>query len=138
MKQIQDTFRIIGAISAIAFATLLLMPTLVFLVKGLMEFKSDNIPIILCFLGGIAGYFGLWMLLSKNKGAKFRVLNVVLLIFGVSSFVGFTSITGGQRAWKWVLTFEELDECFFIVYPSIIFICSLTVKIFHQKFESIK
>ncbi|WP_338769040.1 hypothetical protein WAF17_09055 [Bernardetia sp. ABR2-2B] len=138
MKQIQDTLRIIGAISAIAFATLLLFPSLFFLIKELIEFRNDNLPIIMCFLGGIAGYFGLWMLLSKNKSIKFRVLNIILLIFGVSSFVGFTSITGGERAWKWVLTFEELDEWFFIVYLSIIFICLLTLNVFYQKLESIK
>lgn len=141
MKKITDTFKIIGVISAIAFATLLLLPTLAFLFKMLINFKSKNISLMLCFFGGIAGYFGLCMLLSKNDTLKFKLLNIILLICGVSSFVGFTSITGGEKAWEWVFTFKEPDEWLFIVYPSIIsiiFICSLLIQTFNQKFKSIK
>ena len=60
------------------------------------------------------------MLLFKTENLKSQIINIVLLICGIFSFIIFFSITNGIEAWKWVLIVEEPDEWFIFVYPSLI------------------
>lgn len=105
--------------SAIIPATYLLFLCLLVLgeVVSDFSFNSESILYLLIGLSGIMGYLGLLFLFAEN-----RIKNAVIIMclsLGVISLIIFTSIQG-IHAWKWILTMEEPDEWFILVWPSIV------------------
>jgi len=91
------------------------------------EISTDELVIIFSMISGIAGYIGLLTALIIPQKAK---LNLVLLLIGLLGFSLFTSFTGGTRAWKWLLFFEEPDEWFIMGLPFIASIVGVVFSIF--------
>jgi|LakMenE18May11ns_1017448.scaffolds.fasta_scaffold9828189_1 hypothetical protein len=102
-------------------ATILLALTLSFLPSFIsdLSFEFDEIVIVVSMLLGICGYIGLTLsLLSKFENNS--LLKLTFLILGLIGSITFTSITGGKRAWKWVMNIEEFDEWIIWIWPLIV------------------
>lgn len=129
------TIKILLIISAIIPATILAALNIFGIIRMLTTPELKNLVYIICFVFGILGYLGLWMLFLTNQNTKKKIINILFLICGILSFIIFTSIEGGKNAWNWIITFQELDEWIVYVYPSLIsllFIGLLTMQIIRQ------
>lgn len=115
--------------SAILPATLLLFLNLIVAFNFIPRIEFKSILILLVFVFGILGYIGLIMLLFLMKNKKKEALNMILLTCGICSFILFNSIEGGTRAWKWILTMEEPDEWFILVWPTLVSFGYLIIKV---------
>src|SRR5690606_4307188 len=94
-------------ISGIIPATFLFFLSIFWLFQFMTDIFYDwkTFLLILCFLFGILGYLGLWrnLILSKNR----IKLNSYLLGFGIIGCLTFIIFEGGERAIKWIISFEE-------------------------------
>ena len=95
--------------------TILILPNLI----SNFEFDFEYVLILLSCVFGISGFIGLLTLFNINKIVN-HILTIILLTSGMLGSVIFISTTGGQKAWKWILTFEEPDEWFIFMWPNIV------------------
>lgn len=114
------TLNILLTILALLPSTFFLFMSIFGIVNILSGFHADDIVVLLSLLFGVCGYIGLCMNLKQDKEKKNEIINFLLLFLGVSGFVLFNSITGGFKAWKWILTIEEPDEWLIFVGPILI------------------
>lgn len=129
MNNIRNKISFFLITSAIVPATLLLILSLIGIFIILLNFETKESHILLSMLLGILGYAGLIMLLFLNQSKKQLKTNIFLLICGITGFIIFTSFNGGIEAWKWILTFEEIDEWFIYVWPNIVAIIFIIVQL---------
>ena len=98
-------------LSGLLPATFLLGLTILFLPDMIKNLSLELVEIfmVLSMIFGICGYIGLLLSLLPKLEHKY-LLKFTLLILGLIGSVTFTTITGGKRAWTWVLSIEEFDE----------------------------
>jgi hypothetical protein len=108
-------------LSGLLPATFLLGLTFLFLPDLIMNLSLDlvQISMFLSMIFGICGYIGLLLSLLPKLEHKY-ILKFTLLVLGIIGFVTFTTITGGIRAWTWVLIIEEFDEWIIWVWPQLV------------------
>ncbi|MEA5405421.1 hypothetical protein VB776_20955 [Arcicella sp. DC2W] len=88
------------------------------LIKNL-SLELVEIFMVLSMIFGICGYLGLLFSLLPKLENKYQ-LKFILLVLGIIGSVTFTTITGGKRAWTWVLSIEEFDGWIIWVWPLIV------------------
>jgi hypothetical protein len=110
-------------------ATFLLGLTILFLPDLIKNLSLDlvQISMVLSMIFGIFGYIGLLLSLLPKLEHKY-MLKFTLLVFGIIGFVTFTTITGGKRAWTWVLIIEEFDEWIIWIWPQIVSIVLIVLN----------
>ena len=115
---------IILILSGIIPATFLLFMCFFMIGKIMTDwsFDSQDIIYLTTSLFGIFGYAGLILLLLEHRIK--RVLIVTFLLMGILSFILFVS-QSGIKAWSWIITMEEPDEWFIIVWPTIVALISV-------------
>ncbi|HWJ26727.1 MAG TPA: hypothetical protein VNS32_09295 [Flavisolibacter sp.] len=118
MKNVLYILFIFSAIApaiVLTFLTLGVLPTLILD----FDFSLKGILLILSCIFCLCGFAGL-ILLMPGPIPRLYSINIFLLILGISGFVLFNIIEGGQKAWKWILTIEEPGEWFIYVWPNIV------------------
>jgi hypothetical protein len=108
-------------LSGLLPATFLLGLTFLFLPDLIKNLSLDlvQISMFLSMIFGICGYIGLLLSLLPKLEHKY-LLKFTLLFLGIIGFVTFSTITGGKRAWTWVLIIEEFDEWIIWVWPQVV------------------
>ena len=113
----QQIVRNIILISGIIPGTFLFFLSIFWLFQFITDIFYDwqTFLINVCFLLGIIGYFGLWrnLILYKNRVK----LNSYLLGFGIIGCLAFIIFEGGERALKWIISFEEPLESLMLIWP---------------------
>ncbi|MBW8361453.1 MAG: hypothetical protein K0M56_04625 [Kaistella sp.] len=105
-------------LSGLLPATFLLGLTFLFLPDLIRNLSLELVEIfmVLSMIFGICGYIGLLLSLLPRLEHKY-LLKFTFLVLGIIGSVTFTSITGGKRAWTWVLDIDEFDEWIIWVWP---------------------
>lgn len=124
----RKSINVILTLFALVPMTFYLLLTVYGIVNVLMRFAPDDALLLLSMVFGVLGYVGLAMNLKQNKELKGELINFILLLIGVSGVILFTSIEGGLKAWKWILTIEEPDEWLMSVGPVSIVIFLMVLK----------
>ena len=124
-------------LSGVLPALILLVLTLAILPNLFVDFhfRIREVLILSASLLGMCGFLGL-LRLGSGLERKNYVLTVSLLIAGIIGSIIFLMTTGGQRALKWIYTFEEPGEWFIFVWPNIvsaIFTIALLIKFSRQR-----
>ena len=102
-------------------ATFLLGLTLIFMpdvIKN-MSLEFDEILMFLSMSFGIGGYIGLLLSLLPKFENKY-LIKLTFLLLGIIGSITFISISGGKRAWTWVLNVEEFEEWIIWIWPLIV------------------
>jgi hypothetical protein len=113
-----DLFLSILAFIPATILTFLSISLFAFLIQD-FEFEFLQIIAILYLVLGIAGYLGIIIAMLGRLESKPKLI-LILLSCGILSFILFVSFEGGNRAWNWILTFEEPGEWFIIVWPTLV------------------
>ena len=132
-----QTVRNIILISGIIPATFLFLLSIFWLFQFITDIFYDweTFILILCFSFGILGYFGLWRNLVLSK--KRVKLNSYLLGFGIIGCLTFIIFEGGERAIKWIISFEEPLENLMLIWPLIVSVIVLILNLkTNEKYKS--
>ena len=108
-------------ISALIPATVLLGLTYFFLPGFIMKitFSVEEVLILISMIFGIFGFLGLTLSLIPKFEKEYQ-MKVILLTLGVIGALVFMTITGGEKAWKWMLKIEELNEWIIWAWPILV------------------
>lgn len=114
----QQIIRNIILISGIVPGTILFFLSVFWLSQYNILYSLESFFLILSIAFGIAGYFGLWRNLVQSKN---RVkLNSYLLGLGIIGCLIFIIFEGGERAIKWIISFEEPVETLMLIWPLLV------------------